>query len=321
MKPYLKDFLKDFSDTNYILWFERLLNTANTIFTYENLPKTLDSHFLETYVRLSPLGISSLINDKLYGVITVRGGLGDDVSVYGMGTNFIGANTKKSYNININDDNIVLCKNNNSYLSDYNLIDKYAKILNEIDKSINSLTIYSRFYPMPLISDNKEYKQYADNFQKIVKGEMGGAMHRENKLNELSGVNSVEMVNITDVNASSKLECLTRLKDSILKDYLREIGITCNNMDKSAQVNTIELQAYDNYTNLNLYDYYWARVNFIDEANKKFGTNMKVSINEMLINQILRSNEQEGVVNESKEVVNRNDSELGSKEEQYSNNE
>lgn len=297
-KQYLKEFLKDFGDVNYIDYCLRLINTCENIFTYENLPDTLNPFFLEYYLRMN--GTCAIINDSEYGIIAVRGGYGTNVDVYGLGTHFIGANCKKSYDVNINNDNVVMCNNNITMTPDLYIIDKYAKILNEIDKSTNCNIIYSRLYPIPVAKNDADKRQLESMLKAVIDCNIGKVASTDYNINDLLQQETFNIVNLTDSNAASKVDTLVRLKDAVLKDFLREIGINVNTLDKSAQVTSQELNSFVNYTNLNLYDNLSERKKFTEECNKKFGTDMRVSINELLINQILynggENNEGTGMV-------------------------
>ena len=237
------------------------------------------------------MGVCAVINDKEYGIIAVRGNYGTDVDVYGLGTHFIGANCKRSYDIDVHDDNIVMCHNNITMTSDLYLIEKYANILNEIDKSLNTNIVYSRVYPLPRVGSQKEEKQISAVLKSIFKGEIGKLISKENDINDLLANNNIDIVNLTDGNQSVHMDTLVRLKDTVLKNFLREIGINVNTLDKSAQVTTHEIQAFISYSNLNLYDYFNERKKFVEEINTKFGTDIQVAINEMLISQILNDTE------------------------------
>ena len=311
-KTYLKEFLKDFGDVNYIDYCLRLINTCENIFTYENLPDTLNPFFLEYYLRMN--GTCAIINDNDYGIIAVRGGYGTNVDVYGLGTHFIGANCKKSYDIDIHDKNVVMCNNNITMTPDLYIIDKYAKILNEIDKSTNCNIIYSRLYPIPIAKNDADKRQLESMLKAVIDCNIGKVASTDYNINDLLQQETFNIVNLTDSGAANKVDTLVRLKDAVLKDFLREIGINVNTLDKSAQVTSQELNSFVNYTNLNLYDNYSERQKFIENCNKKFGTDMKVSINELLINQILynggESDENKGMdpVGESDVTSDNNDS-------------
>ena len=307
---YLKDFIKNFEDTNYVHWFCRLNNTMQNLFTYENVPESLNVMMLENYLHLS--GVCAIINDDKYGIIAVLGNYGTDVDVYGIGTHFVGANCKKSYDIDIKSDNIVMCHNNITMTNDYYLVDKYSHILTEIDKSLNTNIYYSRVYNVPCISDSKVEKQVAQLMKYISKGEYGKYISKDVNLNDMLDKNNIDMINLTNGSESVHMDTLIRLKDSVLKNFLREIGINVNTMDKSAQVNNKELQAFETYSNLNLFDYYQERKKFIDSVNAKFGTDIKIKLNEMLFNQVTKSNQEvktDNTNNESNQEVNNNESE------------
>ena len=288
MKSHLELFIKNFDDVNYVNWFQRLTNTVVNLFEYDGVPESLDVYFMELYMHLAPMGICGVYDDYEHGIIAINGNRGGEVDAYGMGKYFIGTIPMKSYQLDINDPKLIIAHNNCSYLSDFGLIDKYANMLNEVDKSLNSLVIYSRMHPIPRVKNDADVKQFNTIFKNILSGKIGSVMKNDDKLSELVGDGDVEIVNYTDVNASTKIAELTRLRDSILQNFLREIGITCNQINKAAQVNNLELQSYDNYTNLNLWDYYNSRVKMCEEINEKLGCNMSVKINEMLINQILQ---------------------------------
>ena len=137
-------------------------------------------------------------------------------------------------------------------------------------------------------------------FKAIIDCNIGKVASTDYNINDLLQQETFNIVNLTDSNAASKVDTLVRLKDAVLKDFLREIGINVNTLDKSAQVTSQELNSFVNYTNLNLFDNLTERQNFIEKCNKKFGTNMRVNINELLINQILynggENNEGTGMV-------------------------
>ena len=287
---YLKEFFKNFDDDNYINWLMRLNNTFQNLFTYENLPTTFNVFFLENYLHLSDMGVCGIINDSKYGIIAVRGNYGGDVNTYGRGTRFIGANCKRSYDIPIDSDNLVMAHNNITMTSDRYLLVKYANLLNEIDKSLNTNIYYSRVYGVPMIEDEKERKQIESVMSSIQKGKTGKVISKNTNLNDLLNKKPFEILKITDGNESVHMDTLIRLRDNILKNFLREIGLNVNTLDKSAQVNNNELQAFITYSNLNLYDYYNERKKFINEVNKKFNTNISIKINENLVKQVLETN-------------------------------
>ena len=311
---YLKQFIKNYADVNFCDNFMRLNNTVQNLFTYENAPKTLNTMMLENYLHLTPFGMCAAINDKEYGIISVRGNYGGDVDVNGIGTHFIGASTKKSYDIDINDDNIVICHNNVTWSSDYWLIEKYATILNEIDKSLNTNVIYSRVYPVPRVKNQKEEKQIISILKAIIKGEIGRVMSAETDVNTLLQKDNVDMVNLTDGNQSVHMDTLIRLKDNVFKNFLREIGINVNTMDKSAQVNNNELQAFVTYANLNLIDYYNERKKFVKEINEKFGTDIKIKYNETFIKQLTETETVPDVTETDKNLSKESDGENNASE-------
>lgn len=312
MKQYYKDFFKNYDDINFVNWCIRLNNTLQNLFVYKNVPETLNTFFLENYLHLYPSGVCALINDDKFGIIAVKGDYGTDVDVYGLGTKFVGANCKKSYSIDINDDNIVMCHNNVTMTSDIYLIEKYAMLLNEIDKSLNTNIVYSRVYPIPLTKSKNDYNKITQLLKAIFKGEIGKIASTDIDINDLVGNTKIDILNLTDGNQSSHIETLIRLKDNVLKMFLREIGINVNTVDKSAQVNNTEVQAFITYSNLNLVDYYNSRKDFISRANEKFGLSMEIEYNENLMKQIFETtektenidnDEERGAENENKEMV------------------
>lgn len=71
--------------------------------------------------------------------------------------------------------------------------------------------------------------------------------------------------------------------DSLFARMCREIGINISVPVKKAQVNSLEIYGYENYSQLCLSEMLDSFTEFFDNVNEKFGTNISVKLNQAFI--------------------------------------
>ena len=111
--------------------------------------------------------------------------------------------------------------NNRNHTPDIN-IPRYADLLAKIDISLNANIVNSRMSPIVVAKDNNTKNQLAE----IIKQNHDG--HTEvitspNILNDAG--DDITVVNITDVNASDKIQYLLHAKDDLTREFLNLYGL------------------------------------------------------------------------------------------------
>ena len=132
--------------------------------------------------------------------------------------------------------------NNRNHTPDIN-IPRYADLLAKIDISLNANIVNSRMSPIVVAKDNNTKNQLAE----IIKQNHDG--HTEvitspNILNDAG--DDITVVNITDVNASDKIQYLLHAKDDLTREFLNLYGLHITGTGKMAQQSVEEITGSNN---------------------------------------------------------------------------
>ena len=160
--------------------------------------------------------------------------------------------------------------NNRNHTPDIN-IPRYADLLAKIDISLNANIVNSRMSPIVVAKDNNTKNQLAE----IIKQNHDG--HTEvitspNILNDAG--DDITVVNITDVNASDKIQYLLHAKDDLTREFLNLYGLHITGTGKMAQQSVEEITGSNNAALVIPYEMIKARNDTLQRFNALYGLNV-----------------------------------------------
>lgn len=248
-----------------------LLNRCLQIFKYEDLPETVDKRNIELLNILNGFCIWHEVDGKLYAF---NAGLGGEPDPYYMPTIATVANPALNISENLEiGDQCVLMLSDSSAKGLKTLIEKYASIIAEIDLSISVANINLRIPTIASATNDATAKKAQMFFDDIKKGKLGvifdSGMMGEDTF-KTSPYASTSMNIITD---------LIELRNYYEAEFYKEIGLNQTNNMKRESLNDDEIAANEDTLKPLIDDMLEQRQIAIEEVNKMFGTNIKVSLN------------------------------------------
>lgn len=246
-----------------------MFNKTNNIFEYTGLPETIPSRFLELYLQTGGVCCVTEVNDKLYAF---QGGIGGLPDEYYQPTVFTVANPYLNFNKNLKiGDECILCRNDALMLGIKHIILKYGNLIVENLISFRVAAINTRIQTIIDASDDSA----AESVNKYLKDIEAG---------KLASVTSDELFSKIHVNpASSHDRCITdliELNQYLVSQMYSEIGIADNYNMKKERLTDEEAKMMTNKPTISIEGMFRERCLFCDAINEKYGTHIKVKINE-----------------------------------------
>ena len=248
-----------------------LLNRCLQIFKYEDLPETIDKRNLELLNILNGFSIWHEVDGNLYAF---NAGLGGEPDPYYMPT--IATISNPALNISENleiGDQCVLMLSDSSAKGLKSLIQKYASIIAEIDLSISVANINLRIPTIASSTNDATAKKAKLFFDDIKKGKLG-VIFDAGMMGEDTFKTSPYASTSTNI-----LTDLIELRNYYEAEFYKEIGLNQTNNMKRESLNDDEIAANEDTLKPLIDDMLEQRQIAIDEVNKMFGTNIKVSLN------------------------------------------
>ena len=274
LKPKQKSFLTEISYQNVLA--EYVLGMLD----YPNFPVEIE------YVRyldflLLKYGQAALYKSKHWGrwVIGDVVFVGIDLNEYGILPDAVchdRAGHEDKFTDWQNSQECFVFFNNRNHTPDIN-IPRYADLLSKIDISLNANIVNSRMSPIVVAKDNNTKNQLAE----IIKQNHDG--HTEvitspNILNEEG--DNITVVNITDVNASDKIQYLLHAKDDLTREFLNLYGLHITGTGKMAQQSVEEITGSNNAALVIPYEMMKARNDTLQRFNAITGLNVVCQFSE-----------------------------------------
>ena len=187
------------------------------------------------------------------------------------------ATNVESWNANVGED-VILLYNNSLHASDAPIIEWYTDLIKETDISMKFQIINSRLLPILAVSDDRVKKEVENLFESIRAGRP--FVHIPPSLyvflpfayliykmeyewrHYTDLLQEIKAIDILDNAAIDKMQYLSSFNDNINKRLYNEFGIDIDIKDKRAQVNSQELQAFQDVNTLNYLSYYEERLDF-----------------------------------------------------------
>ena len=273
------DRIYDVSDvTNgYGYWFWKLLNFCMTIFKYEGLPDSLPQREIEANLLLTG---HDVIFDYNGEIVTV------DANIYGFDRYYnpefatfanprmksrnltIGKNCSIIYNSSLKD-NVLYIKSDGAMKS---FIRRYARLLADVESSLDIYMINSRLTSYPIASTDNVMQNIKQFFKKLKAGKT--AIITDDAI-----IQQFRTVDINRSNIHDGVNDWLVARDKILEMFFRDIGVKFYN-PKKAQVSEDELQVNNQMLIISLDDMLNERKLGVERVNAMVGTNITVDISE-----------------------------------------
>lgn len=276
----------------YIDYLDRLKLIATSLFTWEGLDEVAGvgaSRFLE--LVLYENGRAMFTKDDELGYIVLKVLPDDKFNIYMLPTKVQGFSFE--FNRDYDFDDIVYIMNNNLCKPTFETLRLIAYRLYEVETTIETNLIAQKT-PVLIEGDTKTiltlknvYMQYSGNIPFIFGSKK---FDINNKLNVLR----------TD--APYLLDKLALHKHEVWDEMLTFLGINNANTDKKERLITDEVNSNNELINYYLNCFYKPRKNACDELNKKYGLNIKVTLNQD-IKKLLNLDENVKIDLEDKEVM------------------
>lgn len=249
---------------------KEVINNVTTLIKYEGVDDYIPPFTTSQWIQYNLLTQGIMALGEIHGELTfARGYFGEGLSKrFGTPEHFIWyTNGGLSGDWTIGKDCVVFPANA-AFYPDIFTIDRYCKMISEIDTSILCLLWNSRYVPMPVceLDDEKE------EIKSIMKD------MREGKPVAFASAN-VEGVKTLDINTPELIQYVSNyslLYDEIMKRLYLHFGITIETKDKKAQLTTEELDTLSQVAGAAFYNRYELQKKAADQANSLFGCNIEV---------------------------------------------
>lgn len=270
MKEKNKKILEERDETEAA--FEFLLG----MFEWEGLPESVRPEFLELYLLTN--GMASVRKDtkgdgEYIAMICEDGSTPD---AYGLGEEVFSRTANGHvYEDKKDSDAVAYGWNNKSRTA---CLDAYriGNYISEIDTSLDLGVWWSRFSRLFIASDNKAKQMLQEGFSAIKKG-TPLVIQSENILREIeTGKQSIEAQDLTDAGFADKLDKLAFLRECRFKWFKERYGMDTRNNGKKAQLSVDEANGDTGAAMIFPLNMLWARQNFADMMNSKFGLDVSV---------------------------------------------
>ena len=242
------------------LLLNEFLNLAINRFTWTNLPKGLTSERLEEMLICHGT-LGAFVENEMLVILPLFGT--KKVNIYNEHTEFhlYGFNGET---FTKSEDKIVKLKNNQLGTEDLSTLQIYAKKIDDIEQT-QDVNLFQQTIPK-LIGTNKEGILTAKNIMKQIKE------HKFVIFTKSKGIeNQIKKEEVLDNTAPYLLDKLSDYENFYRNKVLTFLGINNANTDKKERLITSEVDANNDYIQINLDLMYDMRKRFCMEVKEKFG--------------------------------------------------
>ena len=261
-------------------YLDRLRMLATSLFTWDGLDDVAGvgaSRFLEQ--SLYENGRACFVKDDELGYLALKVNPSDKLNVYMLPTRVMAWSIGYNKDYDFND--IVYIMNNELQKPTMATLELFAMRLYETERTID-VNLIAQKTPVLIEGDTKTiltlknvYMQYSGNTPFIF----------GNKQFDISN-----KLNVLNTNAPYLIDKLDVHKHQIFNEALTILGINNANMDKKERLITDEVQSNDQLINYYLNCFYKTRKKACDEINKKFGLDIKIKLNDEVMDLLKETN-------------------------------
>ena len=257
----------------YGFYIHMLFEKCLGMFEYNGLPKSLPASEIEK--NLMWFGFTGVFNADKLGLTTVTGGLSGIDQYYRPIELTYAQPVLKSGKLKINKDCVVIYNTQSDVINPYGfseLIKRYARLLADIDSSIDIMIINSRATKLNSVSND----MIAIAVNNAMKALESGETYTVNQNSILDGWTPKDW----NTAHPDTLEKLIDAKQSLLNAFLEEIGVKSINEKRERMISN-EVSADNQLLMVNTDDLLYMRTQGVNEINEMFGTNISVKLNDI----------------------------------------
>lgn len=256
------------------------------MFEYEDLPESIDTHFLDLYLFTE--GMASIRKDNDGNYVAMRCSEGSGPNAYGLGTKIISVTGNGQTFEDDRDSTEVAFGYNNATKSPCTDYFKLGADLAEIDTSLDFLVWYSRVSRLYTVADEKQKRMIEDAFKNLKKG-VPLTIVSNNLISAIeNGGPGLEPFDLTDADYADKIMRLCEYREARTKWFMDRYGMAKRTVSKKAQVSRDEANgdtAASLIVPLNMLS---AREDFIKMCNDRFGWSASVHFKGAYLGEIER---------------------------------
>ena len=268
-------------------YFNLLLCADESMFTWENLPDTIDEKHLEDYLNVSGcVGFArgtDIVSGNVGYYIAPYAARSGRENQYGEGTE-LQATTPNGIELRgVLGVDAVIIYNNTARSAQTDLIFT-TDVYTQIDKSANANVIFSRVAPVFKTNDDKTTTKFEEIRDAIISGELG-IITDSNIINDdtldLKLGDGLQCVDITHPERIQYLQYLSEYFDVVTRRHFARRGLTLKTSAKHAQVSQDEVHGMDSVSWYYPLNKLKARRDAVAIINKIFGLNINVRFSDM----------------------------------------
>lgn len=260
----------------FAYWRRHLLERCFGTFRYEGLPDSLPEIELEKRILY---GFGGVFRHPKFGIVTAWGGL-SGINQYNRPTTYVWSQPSLgSGNLTIDKDCVIIYNDTTDETSETQsprglteLIDRFARLLADVDASLNILTVNTRSTTWSVAKNRSVADSIKAAFLKKRMGDFDVVVDPS----LMDNVRSIALTAPGNGQAATVNDLIT-LKEHLLRDFMSQIGIKSAER-KAERMLTDEIAADDALLDANLADMLEARKRGVDRMNKMFGLNVSVRL-------------------------------------------
>ena len=274
------------NDATYVDYLNRFRRIALSMFEWVNLPKSMDSRYLEQCLYY--MGQASLLYDKKYGFINTKCAGSGYVNIYGLPDKFncfsYGFNSMRKLYVGLNpmlteaqkeqqkNYECVLVMNNWERTPTAGSMELFAWRLYLAQRTCD-VNISAQRFPVMVVGDEKQ-RLMLENLYNQYNGNQPFIFGNKNQLNE-------DMLKAIKTDAPYVADKITEYKKEIWNEALTYLGINNISINKKERLTENESNENNELVNLNLQAMLAPRLEACRQFNEKYGltgTDKEISV-------------------------------------------
>lgn len=259
------DQIHNANNVSLINYLNKLRLMLSNMFVWSNLPNNMNDRFIEN--NLYYHGKLAFFKDETLGFIITKCNENGDYNIYDEPTSY--ECYANNYSKTVNSEDLVILRNNNLEIPTSLFIQLYAERLSNIDRTID-VNIFQQKTPTLILCKESQRITLKNLFLKVQENE---PLIYGNKDLDLSSITSL------DLNVPFVADKLLDIKNKIWTEFLTDFGINNANTDKKERLITDEVNANNDLLFFNREIFLNNRIEGVNKINEKFGTDIKVSLN------------------------------------------
>lgn len=246
------------------------LSRMQSMFKYEGLPESMPQRNIELMLLCNGHICATEVNGVLYAF---TGGLGGEPDVYYMPTIYTVSSPALNFSKNLKiGDECTVIRNNTMYQSILPLLQRYISLLVENDISLTMATINSRIMQILTAGTNNTRESAELYIENIKNGDL--AIIGDTPIFDTSDFNLLS----SNQGKTGIITDLIELQQYTKASLYNELGLNANYNMKRESINSGESVLNDDMLLPLVDDMLRSRQECFDEVNKKYGTDIKITL-------------------------------------------